>query len=75
MTERRQAAETAGRLASIIESSHDAVISTSLDGTVTSWNPGAERLYGYSAAEMIGHNADVLIPAVRGSPSGKPWMR
>ena len=67
VTERRQAAETAGRLASIIESSHDAVISTSLDGTVTSWNPGAERLYGYSAAEMIGHNADVLIPAVRGS--------
>ena len=45
------------RLASIIESSHDAVISETLDGLVTSWNPGAERLYGYIAAEMIGRTS------------------
>ena len=65
VTERREAAATAARLASIIQSSHDAVISESLDRGITSWNPGAERLYGYSAAEMIGRHVDVLIPAER----------
>ena len=65
VTERREAAATAARLASIIQSSHDAVISESLDRGITSWNPGAERLYGYSAAEMIGRHVDVLIPAGR----------
>ncbi len=65
VTERREAAMIAARLASIIESSHDAVISDGLDGLVTSWNPGAERLYGYSASEMVGRNIDVLIPAGR----------
>src|SRR6185437_13069704 len=49
------------RLASIIRSSHDAVIGESLDRVITSWNPGAERLYGYSAVEMIGRHVDVLI--------------
>lgn len=42
--------------ASIIESSEDAIISAALDGTVTSWNAGAEKLYGYSSAELIGQN-------------------
>ena len=41
------------------------MISESLDRSITSWNPGAERLYGYSAAEMIGRHVDVLIPAKR----------
>ena len=62
VTERRRAAETAAQLASIIQSSHDAVIGKTLDQVITSWNPGAERLYGYTAAEMIGHHVEVLIP-------------
>ena len=46
----------------IIQSSHDAVVGKSLDQVITSWNPGAERLYGYTAREMIGRPATVLIP-------------
>ncbi len=61
VTERRDASATAAQLASIIQSSHDAVIGESLGRVITSWNPGAERLYGYSAAEMIGRHVDVLI--------------
>jgi PAS domain S-box-containing protein len=61
-TQRRLAAETAAQLASIIQSSHDAVIGKTLDLVITSWNPGAERLYGYAAAEMIGRHIGRLIP-------------
>jgi two-component system, cell cycle sensor histidine kinase and response regulator CckA len=63
VTFQREAAETANQLAAIIQSSHDAVIGQTLDRVITTWNPGAERLYGYSAAEMIGRSLDVLIPA------------
>ncbi len=62
VTERRLAAGTAAQLASIIHSSHDAVIGKTLDQVITSWNPGAERLYGYTAGEMIGRHVDMLIP-------------
>jgi PAS domain S-box-containing protein len=62
VTARRLAAETAAQLASIIQSSHDAVIGKTLDQVITSWNPGAERLYGYTAQEMTGRNVEVLIP-------------
>ncbi len=62
VSEQRQAAEIAARLASIIQSSYDAVISETLERVITSWNPAAERLYGYAAAEMIGSHVDVLIP-------------
>jgi PAS domain S-box-containing protein len=47
-------------LASIVRSSHDAVISMTLDGVVTSWNPSAEELFGYPAAEMIGRHVGLL---------------
>ena len=63
VTERRLAAETSARLASIIQSSHDAVIGKGLDQIITSWNPGAERLYGYQAHEMIGRNIEAIVPA------------
>ena len=63
VTDRQRAAETAAQLASIIQSSHDAVIGKTLDQVITSWNPGAERLYGYTAAEMTGRHIEVLIPA------------
>ncbi|MEV7629230.1 PAS domain S-box protein [Actinoplanes sp. NPDC089786] len=49
-------------LAAIVRSSHDAIMGKALDGRITSWNPGAERLYGYTAAEMVGQPAAVLFP-------------
>ncbi len=54
VTERREADATAARLAAIVRFSPDAVIGESADRVITSWNPAAERFYGYSAAEMIG---------------------
>ncbi|WP_344618377.1 PAS domain S-box protein [Dactylosporangium salmoneum] len=52
-------------LASIVQSSHDAIVTTDLDGEVLSWNPGAERLYGYTAGEMVGRPKDIIIPPDR----------
>jgi PAS domain S-box-containing protein len=50
------------RLAAIVESSDDAIISKNIDGIITTWNKGAERLYGYSAQEIIGKSVVVLMP-------------
>ncbi|GAA3277459.1 PAS domain S-box protein [Dactylosporangium vinaceum] len=65
ITERRRAAEAQNRLAAIVQSSHDAIMGKTLTGVITSWNPGAERLYGYSEAEIVGHTAEVLFPVDR----------
>jgi PAS domain-containing protein len=54
VTDRKRAAETHELLAAIVEASDDAVVSKTLDGVITSWNGGAERIFGYSAAEAVG---------------------
>jgi PAS domain S-box-containing protein len=54
--------ESRSQLARVVESSDDAIISKTLDGHITSWNKGAERLYGYSAKEVIGHSVSMLAP-------------
>ncbi len=58
----RRAAETAGHLAAIVNSSSDAIIGRTPDGTVTSWNTGAEAIFGYSADEMIGRSGAAVVP-------------
>lgn len=50
-------------LGAIVNSSADAIVGKTLDGVITSWNPGAERIYGYSAAEAIGRHVSFIIPA------------
>ena len=61
----RKAEAAAGGLALIIESSDDAIFSKSLDGTILTWNAGAERLYGYAGAEAVGQPVSMLAPPER----------
>jgi PAS domain S-box-containing protein len=65
ITERRHAALAQAYLAAIVESSDDAIIGKTLEGNIVSWNRGAERLYGYSAAEVIGGPITILVPPDR----------
>jgi PAS domain S-box-containing protein len=62
---RRQADETRARLAAIVDSSDDGIISMALDDTILTWNGGAERLYGYSPEEVIGRSRALIVPAER----------
>ncbi|BBH68849.1 histidine kinase [Actinoplanes sp. OR16] len=64
-TAQREAARTRALLASVVQSSHDAIVTTDLDGVVLSWNPGAEMLYGHPAADMVGASIDAIIPVER----------
>jgi len=63
ISERKYADELRSRLAAVVESSDDAIISKTLDGIITTWNPGAQRVFGYAAEEAIGKSITLLIPA------------
>jgi PAS domain S-box-containing protein len=63
VAERKKAEEEQLRLAAIVEHSDDAIIGKSLEGVILSWNAGAERIYGYSATEMIGRHISMLAPS------------
>jgi PAS domain S-box-containing protein len=65
VTERKRAQEARLRLSGIVESSDDAIIGKTLDGIITSWNSGAERIYGYSANEAVGQPISMLVPPDR----------
>jgi PAS domain S-box-containing protein len=65
ITARKQAEAANARLAAIVESSDDAIVGTSLDGIITSWNRGAERVFGYADDDVIGKQFTLLIPPDR----------
>jgi PAS domain S-box-containing protein len=65
VTEQRKAIEVAQRMAAIIHDSDDAISSSNLDGVITSWNPAAEKMFGYTSQEIIGRSVDLLSPPGR----------
>lgn len=65
VTDRKQAEQSAAQLASIVTSSNDAIIGTTRDGRIISWNDAARQLYGYTASEMIDQSIDHLTPPDR----------
>ncbi|MGA8491024.1 MAG: PAS domain S-box protein, partial [Terriglobales bacterium] len=62
VTERKRAEDASRRLGAIVESSDDAIVSKDLNGVITSWNAGAQRIFGYAEAEVVGHSITIIIP-------------
>jgi PAS domain S-box-containing protein len=62
-TERERHSDRERLFSAVVESSNDAIITKSLDGTITAWNPAAEQLFGYTAAEAVGRNIDLIVPS------------
>lgn len=75
ITEREGERQTADRLAAIVRSSGDAILSLDLQGHIVSWNQGAERLLGYSEAEAIGRHESVLAPSALREEAAALWQR
>jgi PAS domain S-box-containing protein len=65
ITERRRAEEVRFRLAAVVESSDDAIVSKTLEGIITTWNKGAERMFGYTSEEVVGKSVTILMPPER----------
>jgi PAS domain S-box-containing protein len=65
ITRRKESERTTGLLAAIVESSDDAIVSKSLDGTIRSWNKSAKRIFGYTAEEAVGQHITIIIPPDR----------
>lgn len=69
VTERQRASQATAELAAIVQTSPDAIFAKTTEGVITSWNPGAELMYGYGAQEIVGKNISLLIPDSR---TGEP---
>jgi PAS domain S-box-containing protein len=65
ITKQKEAFEAAQRMAAIVEYSDDAIVGSTLEGIITSWNPAAERMYGYSSQKIVGRSIDLLSPKDR----------
>src|SRR4051812_59021 len=75
LSEQMRADELQSRLAAIVDSSSDAIFSTSLDGAIHTWNRGAERLFGWSDAEAVGQPVTLVIPEDRRAGDERPGER
>jgi len=64
-SERDRYSERERLFSAVVESSNDAIITKALDGTITAWNPAAERLFGFTAAEAVGQRIDIIVPPER----------
>ena len=66
---------SSGLLRALVESSDDAIIGKVLDGTIVSWNAGAQRLYGHTAAQAVGQSITLIIPEGQREEPDDAWLR